>query len=357
MKQYELGGDVVALKYLEKTDGKYEEFPVSLNYRIKEVLESRGIDRLYSHQSESIESILEGKNVVVVTPTASGKTLCYNLPILNQILKKPETRAMYLFPTKALSQDQMDELHSLITDLGEDIKTYTYDGDTPDDARRAIRGVGHIIITNPDMLHTGILPHHTKWVKLFENLKYIVIDEMHYYRGVFGSHLANLFRRLKRIAAFYNSNPQFILCSATIANPKELAETMIEEEVTIVDNNGAPRGEKYFFFYNPPIVNRELGIRANYINTARRLTTDLIDNDISTITFATSRLNVEILTRYLKERFDKGITDKGYIRGYRGGYLPLVRREIERGLRDGGIKGVVSTNALELGIDIGSLEA
>ncbi len=356
-QQFELGGNIVAMKHIEAQEGSYSDFPVALNYRIKEVLENRGIEKLYSHQSEAVQSVIDGENVVVVTPTASGKTLCYNLPVLNHILKEPESRAIYLFPTKALSQDQLDELHGLVTDLGEDIKTYTYDGDTPDDARRAIRGVGHVVISNPDMMHTGILPHHTKWVKLFENLKYIVLDEMHYYRGVFGSHLANLFRRLKRVAAFYNSKPQFILCSATIANPKELAETLIEEEVTVVDRNGAPGGEKYFFFFNPPVVNRELGIRANYINQARKITEKLISGDISTITFATSRLNVEILTRYLKEKFDKGIRDEGMIRGYRGGYLPRVRRQIEKGLRDGKIKGVVSTNALELGIDIGSLEA
>jgi len=349
--------NVACIHRLESVEPTFSDFPVTLNYRLIEAMKSRGINQLYSHQTEAIESVLDGENIVIVTPTASGKTLCYNLPVLNEILKNPESRAIYLFPTKALSQDQLDEVHGIISDLEEDIKTFTYDGDTPEDARRAIRSVGHIVISNPDMLHTGILPHHTKWVKLFENLKYVILDEMHYYRGVFGSHVANLFRRLKRVAAFYNSKPQFILCSATIANPKELAEKLLEEKVTLIDKNGAPQGEKFFLFYNPPVVNKELGIRANYINTARKLSERFISNGISTIIFATSRLNVEILTRYLKESFDTGIAEKGRIRGYRGGYLPLVRREIEKGMRDGEIKGIVSTNALELGIDIGSLEA
>lgn len=348
---------VTCVEHLDPVEPVFKDFPVSLNYQLIDIMKSRGIEKLYSHQADAIQSIIDGENVVIVTPTASGKTLCYNLPVLNEILKNPESRALYLFPTKALAQDQLDEAHGIITDLGADIKTYTYDGDTPDDARRSIRSVGHIVISNPDMLHTGILPHHTKWVKLFENLKYVVLDEMHYYRGVFGSHVANLFRRLKRIAAFYNSKPQFIFCSATIANPKELAENLIEQDISLIDKSGAPRGEKYFIFYNPPVINRELGIRANYLNTTRKLTEQLISKDISTIVFATSRLNVEILTRYLKETFDNSIVDKGIIRGYRGGYLPLVRREIEKGMRDGEIKGIVSTNALELGIDIGSLEA
>lgn len=349
--------NVTCIKHLEAVEPVFSDYPVMLNYRLIEAMKARGIEKLYSHQMQAIQSVLDGENIVIVTPTASGKTLCYNLPVLNEILKNPESRALYLFPTKALAQDQLDEVHGIITDLGEDIKTYTYDGDTPDDARRAIRSVGHIVISNPDMLHTGILPHHTKWVKLFENLKYVVLDEMHYYRGVFGSHVSNLFRRLKRVAEFYNSKPQFILCSATIANPQELAEKLLEEKVSLIDQNGAPRGEKFFMFYNPPVVNKELNIRANYLNTARKISERFISNNISTIIFATSRLNVEILTRYLKETFDTGVTESGRIRGYRGGYLPLVRREIEKGMRDGEIKGIVSTNALELGIDIGSLEA
>jgi len=298
----------------------------------------------------------EGKNVAVVTPTASGKTLCYNLPVLDAIIKNPSARAVYLFPTKALSQDQRAELDETINLLPAEIRIFTYDGDTPQDARKAIRARGHIILTNPDMLHTGILPHHTKWIKLFENLKYVVIDELHNYRGIFGSHLANIIRRLKRIARFYGSHPQFILCTATIANPLEMAEKMIEEPVSLVEENGAPRGEKYFIFYNPPLVNKFLGIRRSYVNESRRVASVFIQNDLQTIVFAQSRLITEVLVTYLKEEIEKSIKDQGFIRGYRGGYLPLKRREIEKGLREGKIKGVVSTNALELGIDIGSLD-
>lgn len=294
---------------------------------------------------------------MIVTPTASGKTLCYNLPVVNTILEKPETKALYIFPTKALSQDQVAELHQLVTDLDADIKTYTFDGDTPRSARAAIRTAGHIVVTNPDMLHTGILPHHTRWIKLFENLRFVVIDEIHHYRGVFGSHLANVIRRLKRICRFYGSNPQFVCCSATIANPLELTCKIIEEEAVLVDNNGAPTGEKHFILYNPPVINKELGIRKSYIKETRRLAERFLSNDIQTIIFARSRLRVEILLTYLTETMRKAKKPLSSLRGYRGGYLPLQRREIEKGLREGKIRGVVSTNALELGIDIGQLDA
>jgi DEAD/DEAH box helicase domain-containing protein len=334
----------------------YSEFPQAINPRIKSVLQKRGIARLYSHQATAIENILSGKSVVIVTPTASGKTLCYNLPVVNSVLEKPETRALYLFPTKALSQDQVAELHEIVTELDADIKTYTFDGDTPRSARAAIRTAGHIVVTNPDMLHSGILPHHTRWIKLFENLRYVVIDEIHHYRGVFGSHLANVIRRLKRVCRFYGSNPQFICCSATIANPSELARKITEEEVELVNNNGAPRGEKHFILYNPPVINKELGIRKSYIKEAQRMAERFLTNDVQTIVFARSRLRVEILLTYLKEAMRKAKRSAESIRGYRGGYLPLQRREIEKGLREGHVRGVVSTNALELGIDIGQLD-
>jgi DEAD/DEAH box helicase domain-containing protein len=334
----------------------FSEFPQAIEPRIKSVLEKRGIKKLYSHQALAIENIFSGKNVVIVTPTASGKTLCYNLPVVNKILEKPESRALYLFPTKALSQDQVAELHQLITDLDCDIKTYTFDGDTPRSARIAIRTAGHVVVTNPDMLHTGILPHHTRWIKLFENLKFVVIDEIHHYRGVFGSHLANVIRRLKRICRFYGSDPQFICCSATIANPLELTKKIIEEEVVLIDNNGAPSGEKHFLLYNPPVINRELGIRRSYINESQRIAARFLENDIQTIVFARSRLKVEVLLIYLSDVMKKMKKSPDSLRGYRGGYLPLQRREIEKGLREGKIRGVVSTNALELGIDIGQLD-
>ena len=345
-----------AIKHLPAREGQYREYPSDVHPKLVEALKKKEFSRLYSHQHSSWELLKKGKSIAVVTPTASGKTLCYNLPVLDAILKNPSARAIYLFPTKALAQDQRAELDETIKLLPEEIRIFTYDGDTPQDARKAIRARGHIILTNPDMLHTGILPHHTKWIKLFENLKYIVIDELHNYRGIFGSHLANVLRRLKRIAKFYGSQPQFILCTATIANPLEIAEKMIEEPASLVDNNGAPQGEKYFIFYNPPVVNRHLGIRRSYVNESRRVSSLFIKNDLQTIVFAPSRLTTEILVTYLKEDIEQTIKDEGLIRGYRGGYLPLKRREIEKELREGKIKGVVSTNALELGIDIGSLD-
>jgi len=338
-------------------EAEYREFPDFLDKRIIAALNKRGIYKLYSHQYEAIDNIRRGKDVVVVTPTASGKTLCYNLPVLDSIIKDEESRALFLFPTKALSQDQMAELHELITESGVDVKTYTYDGDTSPSARKAIRQAGHVVVTNPDMLHSGILPHHTKWTKLFENLKFVVIDEVHHYRGVFGSHLANVIRRLKRICSYYGSNPQFICCSATIANPGDLASRIIGRETVIIDKNGAPSGERHIIFYNPPVVNKELGIRKSSLLETRNLAEKLLRNDIQTIVFTRSRLNVEVLVTYLKQIFHGNMAQQNSIRGYRGGYLPNLRREIERGLRNGSIKGVVSTNALELGIDIGSLEA
>jgi DEAD/DEAH box helicase domain-containing protein len=335
----------------------YADFPDFLDRLLVETLKKKGINSLYSHQAEAVSAILSGRDAVIVTPTASGKTLCYNLPVLNSILQDESSRALYLFPTKALSQDQLSELHELVTLIDRDIKTFTYDGDTATSARKVIRTAGHIVITNPDMLHSGILPHHTSWNKLFENLKYVVIDEVHTYRGIFGSHLANVIRRLKRICKFYGSDPQFICCSATIANPAELAQRLVEKQLVLINQNGAPAGEKHVIFYNPPVVNKELGIRRSSISEASKVASELIKNQIQTIVFARSRVNTEILVTYLKEAVAKKTGGADRVRGYRGGYLPLQRREIERGLRDGSVLGVVSTNALELGIDIGALEA
>jgi len=353
----ELAELITAWRVAPSTEGSFAEFPPRVDPRLIDVLSSRGIERLFTHQALAIEAAQRGENFILVTPTASGKTLCYNIPVLNSLLEDPHSRAIYLFPTKALSQDQLDELHGLITALNVDIKTYTYDGDTPVNARKAIRTAGHIVITNPDMLHTGILPHHTKWVKLFENLKYVIIDEVHQYRGVFGSHLANVIRRLKRICNWYGTKPIFILSSATIANPEELARKLIEEEVLLIDNDGSPKGKKHFIFYNPPVVNQELGIRRSSVHEARSLTTNFLLNDIQTIVFARTRQTVEIVLSYLRGDMKFKGWDKNKVRGYRGGYLPQQRREIERGLRDGEVRGVVSTNALELGIDIGQLDA
>src|SRR5665648_6195 len=344
-------------RHIPAKPGIYEEFPEWIEDKLVRVLKEKGISKLYSHQASVLEFIRNHKNVVVVTPTASGKTLCYNLPVLDSILKDENSRALYMFPTKALSQDQLTELYQLVSALDEGIRTYTYDGDTPSSARQAIRRKGHIVITNPDMLHLGILPHHTKWMDFFVNLKYVVIDEIHIYRGVFGSHLANVIRRLKRICRFYGSNPQFICCSATIANPRELSQKIVGEEFVLADNNGAPQGEKHFLFYNPPVINKELGIRKSLIKEVARFVAYFLNYDIQTIVFARSRLTTEVLTSYLKDFLVKTGRSKDIVRGYRGGYLPNLRREIEKGLKDGEIKGVVSTNALELGIDIGQLDA
>lgn len=356
--------NVTAKKEYPQKKAQYAGFPGNVDGRLVSVLKQRGIEQLYSHQRGAYDALSNDENVIVVTPTASGKTLCYNLPVMQTMLENPSARALYLFPTKALSQDQMHELHKMITALEAEepdnpnleIKTFTYDGDTPQSARKAIRSQGHVVITNPDMLHTGILPHHTKWIKLFQNLEYIVIDELHYYRGVFGSHLANVIRRLKRVCSHYGANPKFVCCSATIANPQPLAERMVENEFRLIDNNGAPHSNRTFYFYNPPVVNKELGIRASYIKQARNLARPYLENDIQTIIFALSRLNVEVLTKYFKDKFGRKLGEPEKIAGYRGGYLPNLRRKIEKGIREGEITGVVSTNALELGIDIGSLD-
>ncbi|HLO10745.1 MAG TPA: DEAD/DEAH box helicase [Pseudoneobacillus sp.] len=329
--------------------------PDELNPVLKQSLKTKGIEQLYIHQKSAYEKTMGGKSIVAVTPTASGKTLCYNLPVLQSILQNPNSRALYLFPTKALAQDQKSEINEIIQAAGVNINSYTYDGDTPANIRQRVRQAGHVVITNPDMLHSAILPHHTKWVSLFENLKFIVIDELHTYRGVFGSHVANVIRRLKRICRYYGSNPVFICTSATIANPLELAEKLTEERMCLIDNNGAPSGRKHFLFYNPPIVNKPLNIRRSATLEVRKIAGELLKNKIQTIIFARSRVRVEIILTYLQELVKNQLGDKS-IMGYRGGYLPTERRKIEKGLRSGEIYGVVSTNALELGVDIGQLQ-
>ncbi|MCC6589964.1 MAG: DEAD/DEAH box helicase [Bryobacterales bacterium] len=348
---------VRAIRFLPPREAQYAPLPESIQPALRRALASRGIAQLYSHQAAAFEAQQGGRNIVVVTPTASGKTLCYNLPVFNHLLSDPQARAFYLFPTKALAEDQLAEFNALVNAMGSDIRAFTYDGDTPQDARRAIRERAGVVLTNPDMLHAGILPHHTKWAKAFENLRYIVIDELHTYRGVYGSHVANILRRLRRICRFYGSDPQFICCSATIANPGELAEKLTEQEFTLVENNGAPSGEKYVVFYNPPVVNRQLGIRRSYLHETRRIATDFLERGQQTLVFANNRLATEILVTYLKDAAERLPMGAQAVRGYRGGYLPRERREIERLLRDGEIRAVVATNALELGIDIGSLDA
>src|SRR6266404_151120 len=351
------GEILTAVRHYPAREAQWMGFPTWTHGDLRAAYLGKGIRQLYSHQAAAAEAVHAGKNIVVVTPTASGKTLCYNLPILNAILESSDSRALYLFPTKALAQDQLAELHDLNQRLANCFGVFTYDGDTPSDARKAIREKGHIVLTNPDMLHTGILPHHTRWTRLFENLRYIVIDELHTYRGVFGSHLCNVLRRLQRIARFYGREPQFICSSATIANPGELAARLLEADVEVLNANGAPAAEKTFVFYNPPVVNRALGIRRSYINESARVAQEFLKHELQTIVFANSRLHTEVLLTYLQQANPHGPGKAETIRGYRGGYLPNERREIERGLRDARIRGVVSTSALELGIDVGSLDA
>jgi DEAD/DEAH box helicase domain-containing protein len=350
-------GEITLDHVISEAFATFAPLPAELSPGLISALAGRGIDRLYSHQADAYRAVRQGRHLVVVTPTASGKTLCYNLPVLQRMLEDPQRRALYLYPTKALAQDQLAELSALKHGLPIELRADTYDGDTPPGRRTAIREGGHIVMTNPDMLHAGLLPHHTRWRRLFSSLDFVVIDELHTYRGLFGSQVANVIRRLKRICAFYGSKPTFICASATIANPLELAKRLLEEEnVELVERNGAPRGERRLIFYNPPLVNREMGIRRSSMLEARRIAAPWIRAGHQTIVFCRSRLQVEVMLSYLRQDLAPRLDSHQRVRGYRAGYLPLHRREIEAGLRSGEITGVVSTNALELGIDIGSLQ-
>src|SRR2546430_4087810 len=350
-------GDITLDLVIPAATAEFAQLPAGLRPELVAALGRRGIDRLYSHQAEAYDAVKRGRHLVVVTPTASGKTLCYNLPVLQRLLEQPEKRALYVYPTKALAQDQLAELGALKSGLPIDLRVDTYDGDTPPGRRTAIREAGHIVMTNPDMLHTGLLPHHTRWRRLFSSLEFVVIDELHTYRGLFGSQVANVIRRLKRICAFYGSHPTFICASATIRNPRELATRLLEEEnIALVDRSGAPRGERRLVFYNPPLLNRDLGVRRSSMLEARRIAAPWIRAGVQTIVFCRSRLAVEVMLSYLRQDLDPRLDSSRRVRGFRAGYLPLHRREIEAGLRNGDITGVVSTNALELGIDIGSLQ-
>lgn len=335
----------------------YADMPAWLDPRIVAGLAGRGVQSLYTHQAEAIQAVHRGEDVVVVTPTASGKTLCYALPALQAIAQDPSARALFLFPTKALGQDQVTEFGALSASAGLSIVTSTYDGDTPAPIRSAIRTAGQVVVTNPDMLHAAILPHHTKWFQLFEQLKIIVIDELHTYRGVFGGHVANVLRRLLRICAHYGSRPVIVCCSATIGNPAELASTLIGRPVLLVDRNGAPAGERHVLLVDPPVVEPASGARGSAVTLAQRWALPFLRAGRQTIVFGRSRVAVELLLSGLRESLRESHGPRTRIRGYRGGYLPTERRAIERGLRDGEILGVVATNALELGVDIGRLDA
>jgi DEAD/DEAH box helicase domain-containing protein len=324
---------------------------------VRQALAVRGIEQLYVHQARACELALGGHDVVVATPTASGKSLCYNLPVLSRLAERRDARALYLFPTKALSRDQEEALRALLRDAGLAHGAVTYDGDTPGDARRAARERSGVLLTNPDMLHAGILPHHAAWARFFANLEYVVVDELHSYRGVFGSHLANVLRRLARVARFHGSSPTFLFASATIGNPGEHAGRMVGRPVQVVAESGAPRGPRQVVLYNPPVVNAELGVRESYLKAAVRLSSDLVAAGVPTLVFGQTRNGVEVMLKYLRDRLVDERLDPNTIHAYRGGYLPETRRRIEAGLRSGEVRCVVATNALELGIDIGSLDA
>ena len=341
------------------TPARTAAIPEQLAPGLRRALAGRGIHELYSHQVRAIEAAMAGRHTVIATPTASGKSLCFHLPVLQALHDDPATSALFVYPTKALSRDQEHGLHQLAEEAGMPVPATVYDGDTPGDARRAARERCRILLTNPDMLHAGILPNHAKWVSTFQSLRYVVLDELHTYRGVFGSHLAHVMARLRRIAQFHGAHPTFIGATATIGNPREHAARIFgaaEDDVELVAESGAPQSERQLFVYNPPVVNAELGIRGSSLKAAVRLAGDLIEAKVPTIVFGPSRNSVEVMLKYLRERC-RDVAAPEAIMGYRGGYLPAQRRSIERGLREGEILGVVATNALELGIDIGDLDA
>ncbi len=348
---------VVLEEVLEREAGDTLPIPETLAPPIRRALFARGMARLYRHQAEALARTADGQHVVVATPTASGKSLCYHLPVLNALHFSPGSRALYVFPTKALARDQEASLRRLMDDAKLGFGVVTYDGDTPRDARKRAKEDSGVLITNPDMLHTSILPHHPRWARFFSHLRYVVIDELHTYRGVFGSHLSNVLRRLDRVARFHGARPQFVFSSATIGNPKEHAENLLRKEVHLIDRSGAPRGPRRVLVYNPPIVNRELGIRQSALKASVSLASDLVLAGVPTLVFGQSRNQVEVMLKYLRDRLRKESLAPDAVYGYRGGYLPKTRRHIELGLREGRIRCVVATNALELGIDIGSMDA
>src|SRR6188472_2165698 len=352
----EIAQSVVAHRVLPERPAQTAPFPQWLDKRLVRALHGQGIEMLYTHQAESLDALKCGEDIVVVTPTASGKSLCFNLPVLQAVAEDPAARALYLFPTKALSQDQLASFRELATAAEIDVAAGVYDGDTPVPIRTNIRSAGQVVVTNPDMLHSAILPHHTKWFQLFEQLRFIVIDELHTYRGVFGSHVANVLRRLLRICAHYGSKPVIICCSATIGNPGELAAMLTGRPARLIDRSGAPAGERHVVLVDPPILHPESGARGSAATLAQRWALPFLRAGRQTIVFGRSRVAVEILLTGLREALRESFGPRSRVRGYRGGYLPTERRSIERGLRDGEILGVVSTNALELGVDIGRLD-
>jgi len=353
----DMAASITAWRVLPARPANYGPWPEGLDPRLADMLATQGIERLYAHQSRAVQHALAGRDVVIVTPTASGKSLCYHLPVLHTLLQDPSARALYLFPTKALAYDQWHSLEEFTETLGLRAGIATYDGDTPRNRRTQIRQAARVLLSNPDMLHVGILPYHTQWHAFFSNLRYIIIDEMHQYRGIFGSHVANVLRRLSRICRFYGSAPQFICTSATIANPVELASRLTDHTPELVAENGAPLGQRTFVFYNPPIVDDRLGLRRSALDEAQTVANQLLQRDVQTVVFARSRLATELLLTYLRQDAARLGRDPQTVQGYRAGYLPTDRRRIEGDLRTGQARGIVATNALELGVDIGGLDA
>ncbi len=359
-------GRIVHWREAAARPGRTSPWPEALDERLVEVFQARGIEEPYGHQAAAIEAALRGDDVLVATPTASGKTVCYTAPVLQSLLESDgASRALFLYPTKALSQDQTVGLTGLVEEFvsrhgdatgARDWHAFTYDGDTPPSVRRTLRDRGHMVLTNPYMLHQGILPNHAKWAELFRDLRYVVVDEVHTLSGVFGSSVANVLRRLMRIARHYGADPKFLASSATVADPKGHAERLFGRPVTVVDEDASPSGKRIFGVYEPPVVNPVAGLRANALEEARELAREVVGPGHQTIFFCGRRTAVEVLTRYLKESAKQLGLKPSEIRGYRGGYLPDMRREIESGLKEGKIKVVVSTNALELGVDIGALD-
>jgi DEAD/DEAH box helicase domain-containing protein len=353
-----VAGNLVEVRDLPGRAARYADIPDTLDPRLISALWDQGVTRLYAHQVEALHALAAGHDVVVATPTASGKSLCYHLPVFHALLSDPEARALYLFPTKALARDQVESARSLVGGVRAEIGVAVFDGDTPPDHRRAAKTRARIVATNPDMLHAGILPHHSGWASFFAGLRYVVLDELHIYRGLFGAGVANVIRRLRRVAAFYGADPRFVATSATIANPGELAARVLgSSRVKVVDQSGAPTGPRTFVVYNPPVIDSALGLRKSYLKETQRLAKDLVSAGVSTLVFARSRRAVEILVRYLRDDAADGDDADESIRGYRGGYLPDRRREVERRLREGETSCVVATSALELGIDVGGLDA
>jgi DEAD/DEAH box helicase domain-containing protein len=344
------GEEIAYLGTEPARDARVAALPDELHPRVREALAAQGIDHLYTHQRDAWDAALRSEHLVITTGTASGKTLAFNLPVLDALAREPKLRALYLYPTKALAQDQ---LRALTAARLPRLKPAIYDGDTESERRWQIRKWSNLVLSNPDMLHVGVLPHHDRWGDFLSNLRYVIVDEAHVYRGVFGSHVANVLRRLRRLARIYGAEPQFLLASATIANPGELAQRLLGVDATVIRDDGAPRAERTVVLWNPPLTDEELGLRASPLGEGSRVLSDLVSRGLRTLLFAKSRKAAELINKFTADR----LGDRSRLSPYRAGYTPAQRREIEQRLAGGDLLGVSATNALELGIDVGLLDA